>query len=277
GLNEGAVHVEHGQHSLLPGLAAECRERRVGLRPGCRGARRRWALARARVGTRHPHDRWKVNVVEVVAPLVQGGIEAEALPLGRGQALPEAEQVPRVEYAVHVNVDAVQLSEVEDPLEPAFFIIELVRPAGGCSAQGKPLDQLLRSGDRPQRQLASGHELTAAREGPPRRTDGRAPAGAGGVLGDVFAAVVVAAAQAQGVPAAGGRVVEAVLARRWRRAGNRKYGVDNEVGRDDVQDSIRQPREVLERRPGEREDDRLRHPEALEPAGERLSQRALAD
>src|SRR2546423_528883 len=64
---------------------------------------------------------------------------------------------------------------------------------------------------RPQRQPAPRGELPAAGEGPGRRADRLAPTVTQGVGCEVGGALVVQLAQAQGVPASRGRVVDAVL------------------------------------------------------------------
>ena len=93
---------------------------------------------------------------------------------------------------------------------------------------------------------------------------------------EVLLAVLVNASHAELVPAARGHVVGAVPFGR-RVGGDRQHGVHDQVGRDDVEDGVGQPREVLEHAPAEGEDDRLRHPESLQPARERFPEGALDD
>src|SRR5207237_4276024 len=121
----------------------ECRQRgvRLWLRRGAAAGPR--PLPRPRVRAGHPHDRGQVHVLEVVTPGVDGWIEWETLTLRLRQAVPEPDQVPGVEDAVHLRVDAVQLGQVERALEACLLLVEVVRPASHAEPQRESLDQLL--------------------------------------------------------------------------------------------------------------------------------------
>ncbi len=97
------------------------------------------------------------------------------------------------------------------------------------------------------------------------------------MLGEIVGRLVGHAAEAQRVAAPRSRVIHP---RRgvWRWVcRHREHRIDDEVGGNDVEQRIRKAREVAQDAAAEREDQRLRHPEALEPAGERLLQRAFDD
>ena len=112
-------------------------------------------------------------------------------------------------------------------------------------------------------------------EGPLRHLVG-APAALGQrVDEEVGPAEVVEIPVLEGVAEAGRHVVHRPALRR--RCRHRQERIDHEVHRDDVEHALGDAGELRQRPPAEGEDDRLRHPEALDPAGVRAGEGALDD
>ena len=97
------------------------------------------------------------------------------------------------------------------------------------------------------------------------------------MLGEIRSRFVGDPPQAKRVAAARRGVIHArPCIRRWIR-GHGQHRVDDEVGWDDVEQRIWQPREIPQDVATKSEDQRLGHPESLEPAAERFVERALDD
>ena len=277
GLDQRAVDVEDGDHVGPAFAPLDLLQRQVLVwRRRC-AASRLLAPAGDGIGARHPDHRRQVDLVQVVPPVEGRRVEGEDLSLGRGQRLPDVHQVLRLIDAVDVRVDAVELEDLEGAVQPDPALVEVVRDARHVGAGGKPLDDPLGDVDRSFHRLGPPLDLVLRWERPFRRPDRLAVAVAQGMDLEVLPAEVDHGPQPERVPVAGGRVVDAVLARPGRRRRHRQNRVDDEVGRDQVEHRVGQAGEVGQHPAGEGQDDRLRHSEALQPAGEGLGQGALDD
>src|SRR5260370_1373726 len=112
-----------------------------------RGAAARLApLASDGFGAGHSDDGRKVDVLEVMSPVVKRGIERKSLALGRRHAIPHRYQVSRVEDAVDLRVYTVELDEVEAALQALALLVEVVREAGDAGSERQRLDRPLSGG-----------------------------------------------------------------------------------------------------------------------------------
>ena len=210
-------------------------------------------------------------------PVVQRCVERKLLALSRGHPLPERHQVSRVEDAVDLCVDTVKLNQVEAAFQPVALFVEVVGQVGDACPERQPFDRPLRRRYKSQSRLTLRGELTTRRIRPRRRSDRLPVAVAQRVLREVLRRLLGHAAEPERVAAARGGVIDAGLGV-WRRTrGNRQNRVDDEVRRDDVQERIGEARKIAKDAAAEREDQRLRHAESFQPAGEGLIERALDD
>ena len=171
GFDQGSVDVEHSQHITPAGAPLQGRANRARLRLG-RGASARLAtFSRNRLSARHADHGRKVDVLEVMLPVVQRGIERELLALGRRYPLPHGHEVPRVEDAVNLRVHAVKLNQVEAPLEPLTFTVEVVGKVCDARTQRQPLHRPLRGTDELQSSLPFRRQLAPRRISPCRCAD----------------------------------------------------------------------------------------------------------
>ena len=218
-----------------------------------------------------------MDVLEVVSPVVEGWIERELLALRGGRLLPQRRHVAGVEDAVHLRIHAVELDEVQPAVESLTFSVQVVRDLGDARAEGQPLDEPLRGLDHAQRCARAGGHLLAGGIRPRGRADRLPVSIAQRILGEVGARLVDDSPEPQWIPAPRCRVIDTGLSVRWRIRSDREHRVDDEVGGDDVEQRVRQTREVAKDVAAEREDQRLGHPESLEPARKRFGKRALDD
>ncbi len=218
-----------------------------------------------------------MHVLHVVIPRVQRRIERKRLLLGGRQLVPHRHEVSRVEDAVHLGVHAVQLDEGEPALQPLALCVQVVGQRRRAGAKRQTLHQPLGRLGEAQRRPCPSRELRPGRVGPVGRPDRLPVLVAERFLAEILAADVWKPAVPQRIPAARRDVIETRLGIRWRARSHRQHRVDDEVHGDDVEHGVGQAGEVLQDAPPERQDDRLGHPEAFEPAGERLGQRALDD
>src|SRR6266851_920980 len=81
GLDQRPVDVEHREDVGAAGALLDGGANGIGLWLGRRATARLAALARDRLRPGPAHDRWKVDVLEVMLPLVKSGVEWKRLAL----------------------------------------------------------------------------------------------------------------------------------------------------------------------------------------------------
>ena len=235
GLDQRAVDVEDREHVAAARPALHCRPHRARLGPGRGRAGGLLALARRRLGPRHAHDRREMHVLEVMRPVVQRGVERKFLLLGRRDLFPQRGHVARVEDAVDLGVHAVELDQVQPPVEALALGVQVVRDRGDAGAQRQALDDPLRCLDQAQRHTGLRRDLLPGRKRPGRRADRLPVAVAQRVRREVGPGLVRNPPQAQRVAAARGGVIHARPGVGGRVRRHREHGVDDEVRGDDVE------------------------------------------
>ena len=218
-----------------------------------------------------------MHVLEVVVPVIQRWVERKLFAFFRRDLVPYLRDVARIEDAVDLGVDAVELDEVDGAFQALAFPVEVIGDLCDIGAEGQSLHNPLRRFNEAQGGGGLGRELAASRISPGRGAYGLPVFVAQRIFGEVPPGRVLDLAEPQRIPSAGCGMVDARLVIGWRIRGYRQDGVDDEVGRDDVEQGVGKAREVLQDAAPESQDQWLGHAEAFEPARERLGQRALDD
>src|SRR5258708_31612445 len=128
-----------------------------------------------------------MNVLEVVLPVVQRGIEWKRLALFSRHLFPDGHEVARIEDAVDLGVDAVELNQVDTTVETLALCVQVVGQAGNTCSERQPLDQPLSGLDESQRGLGPRRQLLASGKRPVRCADRLALAVAQRKLAEVTA------------------------------------------------------------------------------------------
>ena len=216
-----------------------------------------------------------MDVDEVVVPVDDRRVEPERLDVVGVQRLVQREGAAVGEVQLGVGVRTVEV-------EVATQEVSRPRCRSRVRAQSRVRADRGSDGDDPVggavRPVAEADQLVdplGALPLPPRHPDLAAVALHHRVLDEVFADQVVQQAEAQRVSGAGADRVVGGRARLGLGRGRRDRRVDHEIDRDDVDHAIGDAGEVGQVAAPERQDDRLGHLEAFDPAGVRLPQCAF--
>ena len=221
-------------------------------------------------------DRGQVDLGDVAGPVDDPRVEAERLAVGVVERVPQGDQVVDLVDRLALGVEAVQLDVLQRRLDLVALGLERRRELGSRTPQRKRMERLLRLGEH----VAGAGELpldaAAAREVPFGHEDRLALGVVERMLGEPAADVVDHRPVLERIDPAGGHLRD-----RWcllgAGTGDRDQGGDDEVDRDHVDRALRNAGELLQQAAGVRDDDRLGHPEAADPAGAGLGPRRLDD
>ena len=212
-----------------------------------------------------------------MVPVIQRWVEWKLFALVRWDLVPYLRDVARVEDAVDLGVDAVELDEVDSTFQAFALPVEVIGHLCHIGPERQSLDDPLRRFYEAQGRAGLGRQLATSRIRPRRRADRLAVSIAQRVVSEVTPGRLLDLAEPQRIPRAGRRVVHARRVRGRRIRSDRQHRVDDEIRRDDVEQRVRKAREVLQDAATEGQDQRFRHSEAFEPSGERFGQRAFDD
>ena len=187
-----------------------------------------------------------MHVLEVVRPVVQGGVERKLRAFRRGHLLPQGHHVACVEDAVDLGVDAIKLNQVQAAVETVTFGVEVVGNLRHARAKWQTFDDPLRRLDQTESKAGLGRDLLPGREGPRRRADGLAVTIAQWVRGEIDPGLARHASQPQRVSAAGSGVIHTRLGIRRGVRGHREH-------RESEVECAHVPDEVLVERPVDRD------------------------
>ena len=258
GVDDGALKVKHGHdiRALWKRLLHPLRRR--GTHRECASERR---------------DGREVHALEVVLPVDRGHVESGVVS-GRGrERIAEGTKLPIVEDDLGLYIGAIQLGKVAQRLEIAATGRDLRDLRAGAGRRWESFEQLF-SPIIPALLAPQGTlHLAVPRETP----GGNAHLAFAGVRhrvrGEELLHVLQHAMDRQRVARAGAHMH--VLGDRGGARGDRNDRIDHEVHRDHVEHAVGEPGELGKKSTAVGEDERIGHLEAVDPAGERMPQRAL--
>ncbi len=215
--------------------------------------------------------------MDVVGPTDDGGVEAEGLALVGGEAVPQGQEAVDPEVGLGLGVGAVELDIAEGPLGPGVLLLDAGGQVGPLAADGQDAEEPFGQGEGGGGPAQLALHPAPAREGPLGDDDRLAVGVVEGMLGEPRLHQVDELAVAQGVPHAGRHLVDAGAAGVGPGGGHGQDGRHHQIDRDDVDHPFGDAGELPQQSPGVRDDDRLGHAEAPDPAGSRFGQRRLDD
>jgi hypothetical protein len=222
-------------------------------------------------------DRGKVDVLDVVLPVDDAGVEGEGLAVALAQTVEEREGAVDAESGFGLGVGAVELHVFEGALGLCSPILDAADEFGPLPAHGQHVDGSLCRLEHARGTAQLALYLASARERPLRHDD-RLPAGVvEGPSGEPHLREVDEGAVEEGVSRAGSDLVDGRAFWRGPVGGYRDDCGHDEVHGDDVDDALRHARELPQQAAGIRDEDRLGHAEASDPAGLRLGEGGLDD
>ena len=222
--------------------------------------------------------RRQVDLGEVAVPVDAPRVEVEALPVVRGQRIVQRQQLADPEGRLALHVAAVEVHVAERPLHLGAFVGEVGGDARLLAAHRQGGQHLLAGLEGALGALQAVLHPLAAGIRPARRGDRLVALVVDGVLAEPGVRPVVQILEAEGVHLAGGHLHHLRLpVRRGAVGGHGAHRRGHLVHGDDVEGALWGAGEVLQQAAGVGDDDRLGHPEAADPAGERLGQGRLDD
>ena len=244
-------------------------------------------LARCRP---HPcvlDDRGQVDLVDVRRPVDGGGVEAERGPVVLVHAVPQGDQPVHPVEGVGLGVGAVELHVAESPVGQQVLLLQGGHPLGLPAPDGERSDDPLGQRHRLRRPGELALDPAPAGERPLGHHDGLSVLVVERVLGEPGRHQLHQAPVAEGVPHAGGHLVDGrtgVGVGRVVRVGLEEglagHGNDrrhHQVHRDHVGDPFGYARELPQQAAGVGDDDRLSHPEPADPARSGFGKGGLDD